>query len=178
MKVNIEDIDEDGLSLDIIENAADFSDIARDEGIISILPVNAHLDIEKSDSDIFIKGYIDVDAKMRCARCLAEFKSHIHSDIDLIFLKTVQKEAQGEYGKELSIEDLDINYYSGEELVVTEILREQITLDLPIKPLCKPDCKGLCPRCGTDLNKEKCNCPEEKHIDARLKKLKEFKIKG
>lgn len=176
MKVNIDDIDENGLNLDIIEDISGFSDIFKDTGLISITPVNARFDIERSGSDLFIKGSLDADAKMRCSRCLVEFNSHIHSDIDLVFLKAVQKEAQEGYEKELSKEDLDINYYTDEELDVTEILREQIALDLPAKPLCRPDCKGLCPRCGTDLNKEKCGCPEEKHIDARLKKLTEFKV--
>lgn len=176
MKVNIEDIDENGLNLDIIEDISGFSDIFSDTGIISIAPVNARFDIEKSGDDIFIKGSLDADAKMRCSRCLVEFNGHIHSDIDLVFLKAVQNEAPDGHEKELSKEDLDINYYADEELDLAEILREQIAIDLPAKPLCKTDCKGLCPKCGTDLNKGKCNCPEEKHIDARLKKLTEFKV--
>lgn len=178
MKVNIEDIDENGLRLDIIEDISEFYDIFSGTGIISMSPVNARFDIEKSGSDIFIKGSLDADAKMRCSRCLVEFDGHIHSDIDLVFLKDVQKEATEGHEKELSKEDLDINYYADEELDLAEILREQIALDLPAKPLCRPDCKGLCPRCGTDLNKGKCGCFEEKHIDARLKKLKEFKSKN
>lgn len=172
MKVHIEDIGEDGLNLDIIKDAAECSDTFRD-GVISISPVNAHLAIARSDSDIFVNGSIYADIKINCVRCLAQFDNHIHSDINLVFLKAVEEKLK-EGEKELSKEDLDVNYYTGDELDITAILREQIVLDLPVKPLCKPDCTGLCPKCGADLNKWKCSCSEEKHIDTRLKKLKEF----
>ena len=176
MKVNIGDIDADGISLDMAEDIEGLNVSSPADGsgtdVFLTSPVDAHLVIKKSDSDIFVTGNLDADAKMRCARCLAEFKSHIHSDINLVLLKAVKEE---EKEKELHEENLDVSYYAGEELDITEILREHILLELPIQPLCKPLCRGLCPKCGADLNKEKCSCPEEVHTDSRLMKLKEFK---
>ena len=54
---------------------------------------------------------------------------------------------------------------------------EQISLEVPIKPLCSKDCKGLCPKCGTDLNESKCDCAARPRIDPRLAGLKEFRAK-
>ncbi len=64
-------------------------------------------------------------------------------------------------------------YYDGEELDITEDIRDMVILSLPMKPLCSDTCKGLCPKCGTNLNEEKCNCVLEE-IDPRLEKLREF----
>ncbi|MBI5682029.1 MAG: DUF177 domain-containing protein [Deltaproteobacteria bacterium] len=176
MKVKTEDINTDGLCLDIVEDLRKFDTASDDSRIIRCLsPVNASIHIRRFGSEIYIDGFIDVDVILKCVRCLDEFECRIHSVLNRVFLKD-SKERQKDGEQELSKEELDVNYYSGDELNILEIISEQIILDLPVQPLCRTDCMGLCPKCGADFNKGECNCTEERHIDARLKKLKEFKI--
>ncbi len=120
-------------------------------------------------------GYItltleaDVKYITNCARCLAR----ITETMLIIFEKTVVTE-----DTELQNEDNDDYIVSKDGFIdVDETLIEQILLELPLRHLCKEDCKGLCPKCGCDLNKEECNC-ELSEPDPRfdvLRKLLENK---
>ena len=101
-------------------------------------------------------GYItlnlvaDVLYKTSCARCLAP----ISKSKEIVFTKTVVSEDM-----EVQNEDNDDYIFSKDGYIdVDEALIEQIMLELPLRHLCKEDCKGLCPKCGTDLNFGKCNC--------------------
>ena len=67
--------------------------------------------------------------------------------------------------------------YSGEEVVLDDLVREQILLGVPSYPLCREDCAGLCPRCGQDLNRGRCEC-DTAPVDPRLAKLKSIKIEA
>ena len=64
-------------------------------------------------------------------------------------------------------EEEPLQFYHGEEIDISETIRESLQLVLPMKPVCSPDCKGLCAHCGCDLNIEQCSCKEE-GIDPRL----------
>ncbi|MFW5872616.1 MAG: YceD family protein, partial [bacterium] len=86
-------------------------------------------------------------------RCLEKFEYNFNIDIE----KELNK---------LDIKDI-------KEVDIRQILKSNIFLDLPIKPLCSEDCKGLCPQCGQNLNKGDCNC-ERDIIDPRLAKLEKF----
>jgi uncharacterized protein len=68
-------------------------------------------------------------------------------------------------------EDVDISYYRDDRIDLNELLREQFYLALPMKPLCRDDCKGLCPQCGTNLNTGACSCATQWE-DPRLAPLK------
>jgi len=71
--------------------------------------------------------------------------------------------------------ELEIGFYHGNGLLLEDVLKEQVLLDLPMKLLCRPDCQGLCPQCGQDRNVVNCGCPPDARQDrwaplARLKK--------
>jgi len=85
------------------------------------------------------------------------------------------KEAPREDEVELSPDDMEIGFLREEAVEVEEILKERIWLSIPMKPLCKEDCKGLCPTCGKDLNEGECDCPKEA-IDPRFAVLKDLKL--
>ena len=81
---------------------------------------------------------------------------------------TVEKEA------ELRIEDLDVSIYEGDKIDLSELVREQIILNLPEKIFCSEDCKGLCAKCGANRNLIDCNC-DKKELDPRWAALKNLK---
>ena len=77
---------------------------------------------------------------------------------------------------ELTEEDTRTAFFTGTQLALGEVLREQVLLALPMKALCQVDCKGLCPTCGTNLNLNNCNCPDER-FSPHMDKLLEIKRK-
>ena len=94
------------------------------------------------------------------------------ADFDLLLVPAPVAAAAEE---ELSAADLDLDYYTGEVVDLQTILKEQIILMLPIKPLCEEVCKGLCPRCGANLNRETCHCQPES-VNSPFADLAKLKI--
>jgi len=77
---------------------------------------------------------------------------------------------------ELTTEELDYDYFEGDEIDLSDTIYEGIVLAYPMKSLCHEDCRGLCPSCGTNLNKKQCSCEKGKG-DPRFRALRSFKIK-
>jgi uncharacterized protein len=77
--------------------------------------------------------------------------------------------------KELRAEELDFVYYSDDLIDIDPLLAEQLLLQIPMKILCREDCKGLCPHCGVNMNADDCQC-REKRVDVRLAVLNKLKI--
>lgn len=101
-----------------------------------------------------IKGLIELD----CDRCLEPVKTPIGIDVDLEFVPVEQFSADAE--RELTAEDLNVDAFDGESLDLKSIAREQILLEIPQQFFCQEDCKGLCVKCGGNLNLIDCNCNE------------------
>ena len=74
-------------------------------------------------------------------------------------------------GAEVAEDDLGVSFYKDETLDLGELMREQFILALPMKPLCRADCAGLCPVCGMNRNRETCGCQSE-WIDPRMEALR------
>jgi len=76
----------------------------------------------------------------------------------------------------LRAEDLEFSLYEGEEVDLGPLIREQVLLALPTRPLCRDDCRGLCPQCGINLNHAECGCRVET-FDPRLEALRSLKLR-
>ena len=129
-------------------------------------PIKVELSVTKSQDQLICRGKVRTSAKMECSRCLAEYEESISSDLDFVIdlagnLEQVKSEEEGYFFAEPSSAFFEID----------DLVREAIILSLPLKPLCSKDCKGLCPICGTDLNKSQCSCVKEK-TDPRWDQLK------
>jgi uncharacterized protein len=74
---------------------------------------------------------------------------------------------------EVPAEDLGVAFYDGDAIDLGQLVREQFYLSLPMKPLCRQDCAGLCPECGTNLNVSRCEC-EHRWIDPRMAALEQL----
>jgi uncharacterized protein len=119
-----------------------------------------------------LEGTLDVD----CARCLDRYPVGLGQELDLFYLPAAagQPDAQEEE-VELHDRDVVVGYYEGDRLDLADVIREQVLLGLPLKPLCRDDCLGLCPRCGKNRNAGPCGCtPEEEAGDSRLEPLRKL----
>jgi uncharacterized protein len=130
------------------------------------------LRVAKHGHDVLLRGHLEGNLTLSCSRCLIPFAYPVSADFDLLL--SPGPEPMGEEEEELSAADLDLDFYTGDVVEVEKFLREQVLLALPLKPLCAGSCRGLCPRCGADLNQETCHCTAEDSASpwSALKKLK------
>jgi uncharacterized protein len=82
----------------------------------------------------------------------------LEAEFDLIF-RPAEADAEAPE-RSITAPETEIGYYQGDSLLLEDVLREQVLLSLPVRTLCKPDCKGLCPRCGQNRNSQPCHCDE------------------
>jgi uncharacterized protein len=124
--------------------------------------------------DIRLKGKLETSIEVPCARCLDPVVLPVKRSFDLLY-RPLGVDAGHE---ELSITDAEaeIGYYKGEGLVLEDTLREQVLLAVPLKTICREDCKGLCPHCGNNLNERGCSCADDVE-DPRWAALKEIRGK-
>ncbi len=106
-----------------------------------------------------LEGKIHGTLRLRCDRCLEEYQSEIKQDF---FLVLTRKGGPMELDKELGPEDIWEELIQGDELDLDPIVKEQVYLFLPMKCLCHDGCLGICPNCGSNLNKEECSCKSTK----------------
>jgi len=106
--------------------------------------------------DIRIVGSFSTEVENPCARCLEPVHNAIAEKFDLLY-RPLGVDARGD---EVSISraETEIGYYLGEGLALEDVLKEQVLLALPVKQVCRAECKGLCPKCGKNLNMESCDC--------------------
>ena len=162
MKILIPEIPKEGLDIEVQEEI---------ESDILASPVRARVKVEKLGAEVMVKGDLAAEVKLQCSRCLREFISTLSVPIEAVYHPL--EELKGEERHEIAAEELDMDFYSGEELDLTNLLKEQVMLNIAMKPLCGDSCKGICPDCGADLNVETCRCLV-KDIDPRLEKLKKL----
>jgi uncharacterized protein len=136
--------------------------------------VEEHHGKHKVVQDIRLKGKLDTSLEVACARCLEPVALKVDRTFDLLY-RPLGTDAGHE---ELSVTDAEaeIGYYQGDSLLLEDALREQVLLAVPLKTLCREDCKGLCPHCGKNLNEVQCSCTAQTE-DPRWEALKEIRSK-
>ena len=133
-------------------------------------PVELSMDVEKAGGDAFrVTGRAVTTLELDCGRCLEPFPLPIDATFELRYVPAVENAGEGE--REIDEDDLTTAFYREGALDVIDLLREQFTLALPMKPLCDEACRGLCPECGANLNRTECGCTP-KWEDPRLAALK------
>jgi uncharacterized protein len=144
----------------------------QDEDYRVIAPATLAFTVDKDNDRFRLAGTLTTTLELRCSRCLEAFTLPVNAAFDLRYLPEgmAAPDADTEDG-ELADEDTAATYYRGDEIDLGDLMREQFYLALPMKPLCRPDCKGLCPQCGINLNTDTCQC-EMQWEDPRLAGLK------
>jgi uncharacterized protein len=128
--------------------------------------------IYKSGDRVDVRGTVSFECVLVCSRCLKEYRSAGTERVVLYCRKAETRQSGGE--SELSDEDVMTYYYRENIIDLTSSVRDAILLSVPMKPLCSPECKGLCPVCGKDLNIERCSCTLET-ADPRWDALRKLK---
>lgn len=163
MKIVIPDIPEEGLFVELEEKISI-------EGLSVSSPVKVQLAVNKAATEVMVRGSLSVELEMECSRCLKGMRQEQDLLVNVVYhpADEIGSEKHG-----LHDDEMDMGFYTGEELDLQELIREQILLSVEMKPLCSEACRGLCPKCGIDLNSSTCACIQ-KEIDPRLEVLKKL----
>jgi uncharacterized protein len=171
--IEIEDLRDEPLHVQHVYGLGDLA-FKRNDAVL-VGPVVADFVLTHEDRDLHVDGTVDAALRCRCARCASEFQRQVAARFNLSYLPQPRGIRENEE-MELKYEEMEIGFYDGVRLDVDLMVMEQIELSLPMKFVCRDDCRGLCYRCGKDLNEGPCGCTQEVK-DPRLSALLEFKRK-
>lgn len=135
-------------------------------------PLEVQATAELVDGQIHIFGRLHTRLELVCARCLEIVNEEVSKGFDLYYRPLASVSKQEEV--QLKLDDTDIAFFRGDGLFLVDVLAEQVNLAIPMKVICRSDCRGLCPHCGANLNSEECRC-ETRTADPRLAPLARFK---
>jgi len=126
-------------------------ELQLDEPFVDNLILDCKLD--KSQHQIVVSCKLMVFTQLICDRCNVEFVKEYLSNFTLLYL----------FGKDIDNKDVNVKYLSpsDDKIDLTEDVLDYIKLAIPMKKICKEDCKGLCVKCGTILNQNKCDCHDD-----------------
>lgn len=146
------------------------------EGKESLREVTWSLFALPSGEDVFLEIRGKAVWECTCSRCLEPFEQNLQITTQFLGSKDAELVARGSHA--LGTQDLDVVFLPETELDELGLVREQFILHVPMHPLCKDECQGLCPRCGKNWNKGRCNCPPEleKEPSALAKALSGLKL--
>ena len=158
--------------LELAPGAIDFGEQGEQEGPLATSGraevLHEHRGPREIIPDIRLRGHFAGRLRVPCARCVEPVEVPLASDFDLIFRPIGADSDAPE--RSITAPETEIGYYQKDSLSLEDVLREQMLLSLPVRTLCKADCKGLCPRCGVNRNNQPCTC-EEGPTDPRWEAL-------
>lgn len=130
-------------------------------GVVVLSPVECRGRLSFVDPGFFLEAHLRYEQTLTCTRCLEPTVMPVEARVELLLLVEPgggEEERSGEV--ELDEEDLSVVVLHEEKIDTEPVLLEQVRLNVPMKPLCRPDCAGLCPVCGADRNRGGCSCEE------------------
>lgn len=145
----------------VIDRSVDPSTLSMDSSefrLVGAVALTGRL--VRADGEAYrLQGRLSSNVEVSCVRCLEPFQSAIRETLDLVYLPQSQNVAASEdedHG--LGADELAVSFYRDEAIDLAHMIWEQIVLALPMKPVCRPDCQGLCPDCGANRNETTCSC--------------------
>ena len=148
MKIRVSEIPDEGVRVEGAEAiSTPFEDPSWKLRTLSLF-------VEKAGADVLVEGSLEASVPLTCSRCLDTFPFVVNSTLAVRFSpKPVRKDEV-----ELTPDDLEVDFYDQDLLDLTTLVRTETALALPMKPLCREECRGFCPICGGNKNLSPCSC--------------------
>jgi uncharacterized protein len=155
MTIKVKDIHPEGMTLEFDQKLDLFetgSASTACRAVVNIKPTGG--------GSLHVSGEVHAAPELECSRCLKKFPLAIDSrfSIDASPLSVMDRTPE----HELNGGELETEFYEGDEIEALDFVKEQLLISIPMVPVHSPDCKGLCPVCGADLNNSECGCRQEK----------------
>jgi uncharacterized protein len=135
--------------------ASRFAEV-EDKNMRVVTPVEYELTVRKFDNLVTVQGPVECAISITCSRCLDDFTLDLEAFLDIKLTPRTKTQRVSEV--ELKRDDMDVYYYEGDEIDLDPFIYEEVLLNVPFRPVCTEDCKGLCPVCGRNKNVEDCQC--------------------
>jgi uncharacterized protein len=163
MIITVSDLPDEGLTIaNATELGAPFADVSwRLERV--------RLHVSRDGQDVLVVGELAASVPLTCSRCLEEFPTTVQQAVDVRYVPRPAASTD----VQLASDDLDLDFYENDEVNLAELVETETTLALPMKPLCRDDCRGLCPVCGGNRNLTPCAC-QTRPADPRLAVLRDL----
>ena len=158
MWINVKTIPETGLNLADTVDLDGNQLLERDSHFLEA--VDYAVLLKRDGQGIKAQGKLKTIVSLPCVRCLESFELKINSRFDLMLFPL---ELMDQKNAALDAEDMEYIFFEGGQIDLEKLLLEQVNLFIPFNPLCSPDCRGLCPNCGVNLNQDSCQCEESKN---------------
>jgi uncharacterized protein len=141
------------------EKVYDPSAFASDTDYQIVAPVSLLFDIHKNDETFRLDGRVRTTLELTCSRCLEPFRWGVDEPFALTY--EPRRARDGESEREIEDADFSAAFYDDEAIDLEQLIRERFEMSIPMKPLCSEECLGLCPVCGTNLNRGTCGCKRD-----------------
>jgi uncharacterized protein len=151
------------------------SAFAADQDYTIAAPVSLAFDIHKDKDRYRLVGRVQTRLELPCSRCLEGFQWTVDEPFELTY--EPRSAAQQDAEREIADEDFSTALYDNDAIDLEQLMKERFEMSLPMKPLCREDCKGLCSVCGTNLNRGTCDCRAE-WDDPRFAALKKLRAES
>ena len=177
MKISIVEIKNKPIDLSATEEVGNYLNLMalQESGECRFLgPLRIQLVVAREYDHIRVHGRAETKVRLYCSRCLVEYDMEIDAPFTVFYLRAATGIVQDEE-VELTEEDLVSATYEGEEIDFSPEISEQILTEIPFKPLCNEECRGLCPECGVDLNEAACGCKDQS-FSIKFGALKNLKV--
>ena len=175
MVINFDDIpDDEEYVFDLLEKP-DYFKVDPEEGVLR-KDVHVQGSLSKVEREVILKGSVSTEMEMVCSRCLEPVNYEVWSKVSSRYVPGQENDSL-DSDVELHFSDIEVEYYTGDRIDLTQAVYDQIMLSLPLARLCREDCQGICSQCGINRNKKKCQCSDKGSIDPRLAVLKTLKDK-
>ncbi len=180
MQIRISEMPAGGMTLTervTVDHLPDLSMLTEEGAWRMQAPLDVTLSISPVAGMFRVEGKLRTVVGLTCSRCLAEFDETLASHFRVTYTRQLPEvDDQAADGRELTAEEMGLVPFEGEDIDLRGTLQEQIILALPMQPICRSDCRGLCAGCGANLNQGACACPSET-VDPRLAVLNQLKLK-
>ncbi|TAM83602.1 MAG: DUF177 domain-containing protein [Acidobacteria bacterium] len=122
-------------------------------------PLKVDAEAELAGREIRVRGHVSGAIESACDRCLEQIEIPVELDFDLPYrpMQEIAREEEVEVGED----ELKVGFFSGDGVNLADVVKEQVLLSVPMKMVCRPDCRGLCPVCGVNRNARECGCSSQ-----------------
>jgi uncharacterized protein len=143
------------------------------EPLLSLSSVRVAGEVSRIEKEYALDARLAYEGELECSRCLAAYPFAVDEALSVVLCP------RGPLKEEIALEkgDLDVSFYDDPVVPIAPLVEERIQMLVPMKPLCREDCKGLCPQCGEDWNVKGCGCVVPT-ADPRWEALKALKQKA
>ena len=155
---------------------SDGSEPGDDAQVLEARDVTGPVKITRLTRDLLVQGEVTGQVTLECSRCLVPVTVPVSAHLEEEYQPTIEVETgRPVHREEFEVDDSFFRISANHEVDLTEPVRQAMLVEMPLKPLCREDCKGLCPQCGANLNEGPCDCETDTE-DNRWAALRELKL--